>query len=128
MSEQKIVTLFDHMGSAKNAQADLKKAGFEEKDIIILGKQEIDEKDKALHDRSIWDKLFGNDVVEEKSEVYARAIENDGVILTIRVENDTKDKAMQILEHHYKIERSQSKGTGEDLSMPPAIHGSSTQS
>lgn len=128
MSEQKIVTLFDQLTTAKNAQADLKNAGFEDKDIILLGREEIEEKDKALHDRSIWDKIFGNDVVEEKSEVYARAIENDGVILITRVENDTKEKAMQILEHHYQVERSQNKGNAEDLSMPPSIHGSSEQS
>lgn len=99
MAHEKIVTYFDTIASARQAMADLTKAGFSERDMDLLGKEQLKAEGKHHTDgRSFWQKLFGSAVVDEDAEVYNRAIENDGVVLTLRTDDRSADKALRILE------------------------------
>lgn len=105
MAHEKIVTYFDTIASARQAMADLTKAGFAERDMDLLGKEQLkaEGKDRHTDGRSFWQRLFGSEVEHEDAEVYSRAIDNDGVVLTLRTDANSADKALRIIESYDKI-------------------------
>lgn len=99
MSYEKIVTLFDTLAHAEAAERNLIKAGFDESDISIIRNEDIDRSDLD-GEQSIWQKLFGETLTDEDRAIYSEAVRQNGTVLTIRVDEDERAKALAVLNRH----------------------------
>ncbi len=107
MAYEKIVTVYDTEAHAKEAARALESAGFSSSDISLLNKDALGTNTAdALPAREpgFWGKLFGGGVREHEAEVYGRAVEQGGYVLTLRVPDTEVDRAMKILDTHKSID------------------------
>ncbi|MDT7811415.1 MAG: hypothetical protein QOJ42_1331, partial [Acidobacteriaceae bacterium] len=54
----------------------------------------------ALREPGLWHRLFGSDIEQHEAEVYGKAVETGGVVLTLRAADADVPKAMGILNQH----------------------------
>ena len=101
---QKIVTLFDTADHAEAAKSNLRHAGFAETDISILSGSALPKGTATLREPGFWHRIFGNDIEEHEATVYAQAIDNGGVVLTVRAAEIDIPKAMGILNQHKVVD------------------------
>ncbi|WP_237680769.1 YsnF/AvaK domain-containing protein [[Erwinia] mediterraneensis] len=104
MAHEKIVTLFDSAMQAEAAKRNLVKAGFPDRDISLIGGEQLESEGKAIRHPSIWQRLFGNTVDDEQADVYTRAMDTGGVVLTLRTEEEQLARAMTILHSHESVD------------------------
>lgn len=104
MAHEKIVTLFDTTQQAEAARKNLIKAGFPDDDINLISGENLQHEGKAIRHPSIWQRLFGTDVEEDYADVYTRAMDTGGVILTLRADEDDAARAMGILDRHQAVD------------------------
>jgi uncharacterized protein (TIGR02271 family) len=98
---EKIVTVYDTAEHANRAIDALTRAGFDRAEMHPITKAEVNAIDAAAHDQvrqpGFWQRLLGEDVVEYEGNVYSRAIEGGGTVLTVRVLESDAPRVMQIL-------------------------------
>src|SRR5882757_4694475 len=100
MSYEKIVTLFDTAQHAEAAKSNLAKAGFSTNDMSVVSAAELPKSGTALREPGLWHRLFGSDIEQHEAEVYGKAVETGGVVLTLRAADADVPKAMGILNQH----------------------------
>ena len=100
MSYEKIVTLFDTAPHAEAAKSNLAKAGFSTNDISVVSAAELPKSAAALREPGLWHRLFGSDIEQHEAEIYSKAVETGGVVLTLRAADPDVPKAMGILNQH----------------------------
>jgi len=99
MAYEKVVTIYDTEEHAKAAVSALESAGFSSNDIILLNKQAFGTEATDIaptREPGFWRKLFGG-VPEHEDEVYGRAVEEGGYVVTLRVSDTEVDRAMRML-------------------------------
>jgi hypothetical protein len=104
MSYEKIVTLFDTAQHAEAAKSNLAKAGFSTNDISVVSAAELPKSGTALREPGLWHRLFGSDIEQHEAEVYGKAVETGGVVLTLRTADPEVPKAMGILNQHNVVD------------------------
>jgi uncharacterized protein (TIGR02271 family) len=100
MSYEKIVTLFDTAEHAEVAKSNLAKAGFSTSDMSMVSTDGLPKSAAALREPGLWHRLFGSDIEQHEAEVYGKAVETGGVVLTLRAADADVPKAMGILNQH----------------------------
>jgi uncharacterized protein (TIGR02271 family) len=104
MTYEKIVTLFDTADHAAAAKNNLVKAGFSSDEISIVSSTELPKSAIALREPGLWHRLFGSDIEQHEAEVYSKAVEQGGVVLTMRTMDADVPKAMGILNQHNVVD------------------------
>jgi uncharacterized protein (TIGR02271 family) len=104
MNYEKIVTLFDTAEHADAAKNNLVKAGFSTDEISVVSKQGLPSSSAALREPGLWHRLFGSDIEQHEAQVYGRAVETGGVVLTLRAADVDVPKAMGILNQHNVVD------------------------
>jgi len=98
---QKIVAVFDSADRGKQALDALARAGFASDDVHTLTRDEVNriapDAHTVVRQAGFWHRLLGDDVVEYEGEVYGRAIDNGGTVITLRVVDVDADKATALL-------------------------------
>ncbi len=120
MSYEKIVTLFDTAQHAEAAKSNLAKAGFSTDNLSIVSGAELPKSGNALREPGLWHRLFGGEIEQHEAEVYGKAVETGGVVLTVRAEDAEVPRAMGILNQHNMVEgvapRRRTAGSREKVS------------
>ncbi|THB85644.1 DUF2382 domain-containing protein [Pantoea allii] len=104
MAQEKIVTLFDSAIQAEAAKRNLVKAGFSDRDISLISGERLQQEGQSVRHPSLWQRLFGHDVDKDEADVYTRAMDKGGVVLTIRTEEEKLARAMTILHSHDSVD------------------------
>jgi uncharacterized protein (TIGR02271 family) len=104
MSYEKIVTLFDTAQHAEAAKSNLAKAGFSTDNLSIVSGAELPKSGNALREPGLWHRLFGGEIEQHEAEVYGKAVETGGVVLTVRAEDAEVPRAMGILNQHNMVD------------------------
>lgn len=104
MAQEKIVTLFDSAIQAEAAKRNLVKAGFSDRDISLISGERLQREGQSIRHPSLWQRLFGHDVDKDEADVYTRAMDKGGVVLTIRTEEEKLARAMTILHSHDSVD------------------------
>lgn len=104
MAHEKIVTLFDSAIQADAAKRNLLKAGFPDQDISLISGERLQSEGKAIRHPSIWQRLFGHTVDEDQADIYSKAMDKGGVVLSLRTEEEKLAKAMTILHSHDSVD------------------------
>jgi uncharacterized protein (TIGR02271 family) len=104
MNYEKIVTLFDTADHANAAKNNLEKAGFPTGDISMVGSAELPHGTSALREPGLWHRLFGSDIEQHEATIYSKAVEEGGVVLTLRAPKSDVPKAMGILNQHNVVD------------------------
>ncbi|PAW34409.1 stress protein [Pantoea vagans] len=104
MAQEKIVTLFDSAIQAEAAKRNLVKAGFSDRDISLISGERLQQEGQSIRHPSLWQRLFGHDVDKDEADVYTRAMDKGGVVLTIRTEEEKLARAMTILHSHDSVD------------------------
>ncbi len=124
MTYEKIVTLFDNMQHAQAAMRNLEEAGFSPGEISAIHKKTLTLGAEKLVEPGLWRRLFGRDIQHYEALVYGRAIENGGVVLTVRVPETEVARATSILNAHESVDlrkRAMQEGliSGVTATAPP---------
>lgn len=123
MAHEKIVTLFDSAIQAEAAKRNLVKAGFSDRDISLISGERLQEEGHSIRHPSIWQRLFGHSVDKEQADVYTRAMDKGGVVLTIRTEEEKLARAMTILHSHDSVDvPSRMQSSVENGTTAPGIN------
>jgi uncharacterized protein (TIGR02271 family) len=104
MAHEKIVTLFDSATQAEAAKRNLVKAGFSDRDISLISGERLQAEGHSARHPGIWQRLFGHTVDKDQADVYTKAMDKGGVVLSLRTEEDKLAKAMTILHSHDSAE------------------------
>ncbi|MFB6326134.1 YsnF/AvaK domain-containing protein [Pantoea deleyi] len=104
MAQEKIVTLFDSAQQAEAAKRNLVKAGFSDRDISLISGERLQQEGHSVRHPSLWQRLFGHTVDQDQADVYTRAMDKGGVVLTLRTEEEKLARAMTILHSHDSVE------------------------
>ena len=125
MAYEKIVTVYDTEAHAREAVSALEKAGFSTNDISLLNKNTLGEGTDAApaKEPGFWGRLLGGGVREHEAEVYGRAVDEGGYVVTLRVPDTEVDRAMKILDTNNTVdvhERATSYGLDPNTSRPLA--------
>ena len=104
MAHDKIVTMFNTVTQAEGAKRSLLKAGFPDSDIDILSGDRLQSEGHNARHPGIWQRLFGDTVDKDQADVYSKAMDKGGVVLTLRAEEEDLAKAMTILHSHDSVD------------------------
>jgi uncharacterized protein (TIGR02271 family) len=101
MAYEKIVTVFDTDVHAKQAIDALERSGFDRAEMHSISKADVNAIEaaghKAVKEPGFWQRLLGEDVVEYEGQVYGRAVDGGGTVLTVRVPDADAPRAIEIL-------------------------------
>lgn len=123
MAQEKIVTLFDSAIQAEAAKRNLVKAGFSDRDISLISGERLQQEGQSVRHPSLWQRLFGHDVDKDEADVYTRAMDKGGVVLTIRTEEEKLARAMTILHSHDSVDvPSRMQSSVENSTAAPGIN------
>jgi stress response protein YsnF len=106
MSYEKIVTLYDTAEHAEAAKRGLESAGFAPSEISMINSKTLQLGADKLREPGLWHRLFGRDIQQHEAMVYARSVENGGVVLTVRVPEADAARATTILNAHQAVDLS----------------------
>jgi stress response protein YsnF len=123
MTYEKIVTLYDNVQHAEAARRNLEEAGFSPGEISTINSKTLTLGSDKLNEPGLWRRLFGRDIQAYEAIVYGRAVENGGVVLTVRVPETEAAKATSILNAHESVDlrkRALQQGLISNASMPAA--------
>ncbi|MFV9669029.1 YsnF/AvaK domain-containing protein [Pantoea sp. KXB25] len=122
MAQEKIVTLFDSAQQAEAAKRNLVKAGFSDRDISLISGERLEQEGHSVRHPSLWQRLFGHTVDQDQADVYTRAMDKGGVVLTIRTEEEKLARAMTILHSHDSVDvPSRMQSSVENGARAPGI-------
>jgi len=114
MRYQTIVAAFDSRAHAQAAVDALKTAGFHPSDISLLDKKVAPESAAWTgKGPSLWQRLFGTDVMQHEAAVYHQAVTGGGAVVSVRVPDYEVAHATGILDLHHPIDvEDRAKTTG----------------
>lgn len=123
MAYETIVAVYDTAAHADAAVKALKAGGFANADISVFNADRLatDKRDLAagLKQAGLWNRLFGDDIHEHEAEVYNRAIDQGGVVVSARVLDTEVAHAIAILDLHRPVDvHDRAVTTG----LAPAAH------
>jgi uncharacterized protein (TIGR02271 family) len=105
MKYQTIAAAFDTRAHAKAAVDALKAAGFHPDDISLLDKKVVPEADGWIgKGPSLWQRIFGTEVMQHEAAVYTQAVEFGGAVVSVRVPEYEVAHATGILDLHHPID------------------------
>jgi uncharacterized protein (TIGR02271 family) len=104
MKYEKIVTLYDNAQHAEAARHNLETAGFLPGDMSIISSKTLSLAGERLNEPGLWRRLFGRDIQPYEALVYGHAVENGGVVLTVRVPESNVAQATGILNAHQAVD------------------------
>jgi uncharacterized protein (TIGR02271 family) len=90
--------------------------------LSIVSGAELPKPGNTLREPGLWHQLFGGESEQHEAEVYSKAVESGGVVLTVRVADVEVHKAMGILNQHNMVdvqERALQHGLLEDHKAVP---------
>ncbi len=92
-----IVSLFNSASDAQNVVRELTKEGFRQSDIKTIGA------DTGSGSSNIISTLTSLSVPQDAAKVYDDGVRNGGTLVTLRVEDDKIDRAMEIIERNNAV-------------------------
>jgi uncharacterized protein (TIGR02271 family) len=104
MTYEKIVTLFDTAQHADAARTNLEHAGFSSSEMSVVSGDQLPKNASELREPGLWRRLFGGEIEQHEAEVYSKAVETGGVVLTLRTDTTNVPKAMGILNQHNVVD------------------------
>jgi uncharacterized protein (TIGR02271 family) len=104
MTYEKIVTLFDSAQHADVARRNLETAGFPPSEISTISTKTLGLAGDRIRDTGLWRRLFGHEIQDYEANVYGKAVETGGVVLTVRVPETDVAKATEILNAHNAVD------------------------
>src|SRR5271167_3112387 len=99
MSYQTIVAAYDTVAHSEAAIQALKAGGFHSEDISVF-----DKKRAALKEPGPWQRIFGGELSKYEADVYNQTIQDDGVVVSVRVPDFEVAHATGILDIHRPID------------------------
>lgn len=105
MKYQTIAAAFDTRARAQAAEKALQAAGFHAADISILDK-ELAPNDAIWTGKnpSLWQRIFGGDVLEHEATVYHQTVERGGAVVSVRVPDNEVAHATGVLDLYHPID------------------------
>lgn len=105
MKYQTIAAAFETRDRARAAANALKAAGFHTADISILDK-EVAPNDAIWTGKnpSLWQRIFGGDVLEHEATVYHQTVERGGAVVSVRVPDNEVAHATGVLDLYHPID------------------------
>lgn len=105
MKYHTIAAAYDSREHAQSAIDALKAAGFHPADISMLEKKTAP--DSALWNTkspTLWQRIFGANVMEHEARVYHNTVEQGGAVIAVRVPDNEVAHATGILDLHHPID------------------------
>jgi uncharacterized protein (TIGR02271 family) len=99
MSYQTVVAAFDTAAHAQAAVDALKAGGFHADDISVFDRSRVNMREPGL-----WQRLFGGGLHQHEAEIYNRAVDAGGMVVTVRVPDSEVVHATGILDIHRPID------------------------
>ncbi len=124
MAYETIVTVYDTEEHAKEAVRALEAEGFSSNEISLLNKSGLNSQGTAgtpTRDPGFWGKLFGSGVREHEAEVYGRAVDEGGYVVSLWVADTDVGRAMRVLDTNKSVdvdERATTDGLNPTTSRP----------
>jgi uncharacterized protein (TIGR02271 family) len=103
MNFEKIVSVYDSLPLAEKAVSTLKSAGFKTDDISVVSKNTLASagaRDVEVREAGLWRRLFGTNILDHEANIYGRAIQSGGAILSVRVPQSEAARVMELLDTH----------------------------
>jgi len=104
MAYETLVAVYDTPAHADAAVKALKAAGFAESDISVFDSARLKAGRATMaagvKEPGLWQRLFGTDVYEHEANIYGDAIEDGGVVLSVRVPTNEVAHARAVLDIH----------------------------
>jgi len=103
MNFEKIVSVYDSLPLAEKAVSTLKSAGYKADDISVVSKSTLASagaRDVEVRDAGLWRRLFGTNILDHEANIYGRAIQSGGAILSVRVPQSEAAHVMELLDTH----------------------------
>ena len=106
MAYQTIVAVFDTAAHAAAAVEALKAGGFAAADISVFDRDRLTAGRAAANAREpgLWHRLFGGNMYQHEAKVYGQAVEEGGVVVSLRVVDSEVAHATGILELHRPVD------------------------
>jgi len=106
MAYQTIVAVFDTAAHAAAAVEALKAGGFAAADISVFDRDRLTVGRGAvnLREPGVWRRLFGGNMYQHEAMVYGKAIEEGGVVVSLRVVDSEVAHATGILDLHRPVD------------------------
>jgi uncharacterized protein (TIGR02271 family) len=107
MTYEKVVTVYDSLPHAEKAISILKAAGYKDSDISVVNQKTLETHgadEVEVREPGLWRRMFGSSVLDHEATVYGRAIENNGVIVTVRVPDNDVARVMGLLDTHNPVD------------------------
>jgi len=106
MAYQTIVAVFDTAAHAAAAVEALKAGGFAAADISVFDRDRLAGGRGAanLREPGVWRRLFGGNMYQHEAQVYGQAVEEGGVVVSVRVIDSEVAHATGILDLHRPID------------------------
>jgi stress response protein YsnF len=106
MAYQTIVAVFDTAAHAAAAVEALKAGGFAAADISVFDRDRLTSGRGAvnLREPGVWRRLFGGNMYQHEAMVYGKAIEEGGVVVSLRVVDSEVAHATGILDLHRPVD------------------------
>ena len=106
MAYQTIVAVFDTAAHAAAAVEALKAGGFAAADISVFDRDRLTGGRGAvnLREPGVWRRLFGGNMYQHEAMVYGKAIEEGGVVVSLRVVDSEVAHATGILDLHRPVD------------------------
>lgn len=108
MDYQTLVAVYDTRAHADAAIKALNAAGFHQSDISVFdearlkaGRPEIA---RGVKEAGLWQRLFGNDVYKHEAEIYGQAVQEGGVVISLRVPHNEVAHASSVLDMHRPVD------------------------
>lgn len=117
MAYEKLVTVYDTVGKAKEALSVLHASGFHPDEISLMDKNSLGS--APANEKGFWRRIFGRDVWDHEAGVYERALKDGGAILSLRVPHEESARAMSILDVHDPVDVHE-KAASFGIPVPPA--------
>jgi uncharacterized protein (TIGR02271 family) len=108
MTYETLVAVYDTPAHAEAASKALRAAGFHETDISVFSDERLTGGGKikatGLQEAGLWHRLFGTDVYEHEAKIYGQAVEEGGVVLSLRVPDNEVAHATAVLDIHRPVD------------------------
>src|SRR5258708_26294130 len=89
MAYETLVAVYDTPPHAEAAVKALKAAGFADSDISLFDSTRLKagrtSASPGVREAGLWHRLFGTDVHEHEANIYGQAVEDGGVVISVRV-------------------------------------------
>jgi uncharacterized protein (TIGR02271 family) len=108
MAYETLVAVYDTPPHAEAAVKALKAAGFADSDISMFDSTRLKagrtSASPGVREAGLWHRLFGTDVHEHEANIYGQAVEDGGVVISVRVPESEVAHASAVLNIHRPVD------------------------